>query len=693
MAVNTKPPGALSADVLDWLASLSGQALEARHEDEFLGGLAGRLRGCCGADVVVINVLDRSIQTRAVATADGVTSLSPDQMWEPYTEEDERLWLEAEGLFCPDVAECRLIKPRLREYLRQLDVRAAYVATGKRDGELCGQLIFGWERVPHLSEADVRLLQRISDFACLQFVLFNVRKGTELDPLTGLLNWYGLRRRWQEMGQRRGAVLFVDVESFRGIVQRRGRLAGEDLLRETARLLQAETGPAAIIGRFHDDSFVALLPDATSDDLTRIARAVTAGVERLGEKLPPPRPYVTVGVGWWPQQGSDLRELVSAAESQAYARKRARLWMTMSTKNDPSQGRLPPGFLAGWLATSVDGIVVTDADLKVVYVNPAYEQMTGYTREEWLGKTPGFASSGKTPARTYEEMWEQLNARGSWSGQLINRHRSGKEWMAYVTITRITDRSGRPVGFIGVSRNVTALKDDTGAPVPWWTAFEEAFTKETLAYALARAAQLHDVESGQHLERVRAFTRLLTTAAAARGMEEFRSYKFRAAVSLASILHDIGKLAVPQAVLQKPGKLTSQEFELVKTHTYVGRELLHSSFLRGSPATPPSLFLDVAMDIAMYHHERWDGTGYPTGLAGRDIPAAARVVAIADVYDALRSPRPYKQPWRHEDAVTYIGDQAGKQFDPELVELFLHLNSEFNEAYESLPDGQRSDIA
>lgn len=691
--METKPSCGDEASVLDLLTSLSNQVLQFGSEDDFLRALAGELRERCGTDAVVVQVMDRCMRLRVTATEDGVAVSGPDEEREPCSPDDQRMWLQSDGMFCPDVYSCRFVKPKLREHLLKLGVKAAYVANGVREGEVYGQIVFGWKDAPEPSRVQAKLLQRVADFACTQFALFNVRKGAELDPLTGLLSWYGVRRRWDELDARRGAVLFVDVDSFRAIVQQRGRLAGEDVLRETARILLEESDGATHVGRFSEDAFVALLPGATADDVGRLGRRVAARVDALGDKWPPPKPHVTVGAALWPQQGSDLEALVASAEQQAYARKRTRLMLTMSTKVDPTQGRMPRNFLEGWLATSGDGIVITDADLKVVYVNPAYERMTGYTLAEWLGKTPSFVSSGKTPLRVYEQMWDHLNARGTWSGQVVNRHRSGREWVSYLTITRIVDRGGRLVGFIGVARNVTALQEDPSAHAPSWKVFEDVFTKETLAYALARAAQLHDVESGQHLERVREFTRLLAAAAAARGIEKFQSYEFRSAVSLASILHDIGKLAVPQAVLHKPGRLTAQEFELVKSHTYVGRDLLHSSFLRGSPSTPQSLFLEVAMDIAMYHHERWDGTGYPTGRAGKDIPIAARIVAIADVYDALRSPRPYKKPWRHADAVAHIRDQAGKHFDPELVELFLELSDEFNEVFERMPDGKCWDTA
>src|SRR5690606_1313868 len=244
--------------------------------------------------------------------------------------------------------------------------------------------------------------------------------------------------------------------------------------------------------------------------------------------------------------GTDLKTLVSSAEQNTFARKRDRLKLTLSTETDPGQGRVPRGFLNGWLNTSADGVLMTDADLRVIYVNPAYERMTGYTMSEWLGKTPGFIAAGKTPLKVYEEMWASLNETGSWSGQVVNRHRSGKEWVSYLSITRILDRNGRLTGYVSIARNVRAGQ-------------QHETKKEALAYALAEAAQLHDGDSTEHLDRVRDFTQLLVLAAASRGVEEFQSYEFRSAVTLASILHDVGKLAIPQSLLQKPGPLTPQE--------------------------------------------------------------------------------------------------------------------------------------
>lgn len=681
--------------VLDVLAEISEHVIRARHEEDFLRALARALRDLVGADALIIRLLERHVQTRAVATADEVTVLPPDELWEPLTSEDERFWLErADGVFCEDVRTSERIKPSFREHALQLGLRSAYLIPTVRDGELCGQVVFGWKSVRRPSEEETRMLRRLADYACLQFTLFNVRKGTELDPMTGLLNWHGLQRRWELTGARtRGAALFVEIANFRAVVDRHGRLAGDDLLRDAARLLREVVGSKAVMGRVGSDAFVALVPDVSSAEVALTRRDMTWRFEQLASARPHPQPYVTVGVALWPQHGRKVKALVAAAEKNAYERKRSHAHLTMTTKGNPAQGRMPREFFQGWLATANDGVLMTDADLKVFYVNPAYERMTGYTLQEWLGKTPGFVAAGKTPMKVYEEMWQSLNDYGSWTGQVVNRHRSGKEWVSFLSITQIIDRSGRRTGYVAIARDVTELADDDTMTAPSWSVFEDAFTNEALSYALAEAAQLHGGDSGEHLERVREFTHLLVTAAADRGIEEFQSYEFRSSVTLASILHDIGKLAIPQGLLQKPGKLTVQEFELVKTHTVAGRRLLQSPFLRGSRHTPPSRYLEIAAAIAGSHHERWDGTGYPEGLAGNRIPMAARVVAIADVYDALRSRRPYKEGWTHADTVAYIEDQAGSQFDPELVDTFLHVSDQFEEVFARLPDGYRAGTA
>jgi putative two-component system response regulator len=135
-------------------------------------------------------------------------------------------------------------------------------------------------------------------------------------------------------------------------------------------------------------------------------------------------------------------------------------------------------------------------------------------------------------------------------------------------------------------------------------------------------------------------------------------------IEQASLLHDIGKIGIPDGILHKPGRLEEHERAIMQTHTLIGAELLEGS---------PARLLQTAEAIARTHHERWDGGGYPAGLAGEDIPWVGRVAALCDVYDALLTERPYKRAWRAEEALAHIEAEAGRHFDPALAAVFVSL--------------------
>jgi len=148
-------------------------------------------------------------------------------------------------------------------------------------------------------------------------------------------------------------------------------------------------------------------------------------------------------------------------------------------------------------------------------------------------------------------------------------------------------------------------------------------------------------------------------------------------------LHDIGKVGIPDRILLKPGKLTPEEFEIMKTHTTLGRDaILAAERLLPSPTS----FLALAREIAWTHHERWNGSGYPRGLAGASIPISGRLMAVADVYDALISKRVYKPAMSHEESVKVIREGAGTHFDPDLVEGFLEVSEELRRIADKFAD-------
>jgi putative two-component system response regulator len=150
-------------------------------------------------------------------------------------------------------------------------------------------------------------------------------------------------------------------------------------------------------------------------------------------------------------------------------------------------------------------------------------------------------------------------------------------------------------------------------------------------------------------------------------------------VGIASQLHDVGKIYINDAILRKPGKLTPEEFAIMKHHTDFGNSIID----RIESITPPNELTMHAKIFAGFHHERWDGKGYPLSLSGEDIPLQGRIMAIADVYDALVSLRPYKEPMPHEKAVSIIKEGSGTQFDPTLVKIFLEEADQFKEFYKA----------
>ena len=183
-------------------------------------------------------------------------------------------------------------------------------------------------------------------------------------------------------------------------------------------------------------------------------------------------------------------------------------------------------------------------------------------------------------------------------------------------------------------------------------------TRRKLIQDLGHAAEYKDNETGMHVIRMSYYARLLALASSCD--ETWSELLFNA-----SPMHDIGKIGIPDRILCKPGKLDPDEWAIMQTHTTIGAKIIGDS--EGSE------LLAMAVTVALTHHERWDGTGYPKGLAGEDIPLEGRIVAIADVFDALTSERPYKKAWSIDDAIAYLRRESGKHFDPRLVEHFTQI--------------------
>jgi putative two-component system response regulator len=222
---------------------------------------------------------------------------------------------------------------------------------------------------------------------------------------------------------------------------------------------------------------------------------------------------------------------------------------------------------------------------------------------------------------------------------------------------------------------------------------ETRLTEEATILAMTSLAETRDNETGHHILRTQRYVRAL--AVALQHHPRFATYLNDQIIDLlfrSAPLHDIGKVGIPDRILLKPGKLDVDEFDIMKTHTTLGHVAIERAKAR---IGRPIAFLDIAGEIALSHQEKWDGSGYPQGLAGEAIPVSARLMAVADVYDALISRRVYKEPFTHERSVAIIVQGRGKHFDPDIVDAFLSIQDachaiaeEFSDSDEDLAELQ-----
>lgn len=202
-------------------------------------------------------------------------------------------------------------------------------------------------------------------------------------------------------------------------------------------------------------------------------------------------------------------------------------------------------------------------------------------------------------------------------------------------------------------------------------------SQDLTIFALGSIAETRDNETGNHIYRTSAYVEVMARLLAARSASQHAvATTAWEMIWKSAPLHDIGKVGIPDHILMKPGKLTAEEFEVMKRHPTLGRDAIRSAEIR---VKSDGSFLRVASEIAFGHHERWDGKGYPQGVGGDEIPVSARLMALADVYDALISKRVYKPAMSHAAAVEIIREGRGSHFDPTVLDVFLELTDDFND--------------
>ncbi len=313
------------------------------------------------------------------------------------------------------------------------------------------------------------------------------------------------------------------------------------------------------------------------------------------------------------------------------------------------------------------GITISDCrlpDLPLVYANPAFLRMTGYILAEVVGRNCRFLHSGDAAQPGLVTLRAALRAGRDCAVLLQNYRKDGAPFWNELTMAPVRDAAGALTHYIGIQTEVTARVHAEEALHRANAELEQRVAARTAALVaaqyetldrLARAAEARDDDTGQHTARVAE-----TSARLARelGWPDADAEQ----LGRAAVLHDVGKIGIPNVVLLKPGPLTPAEFAMMRAHTTGGAAILAGS---------DHPLLQLAEAIALGHHERWDGTGYPRGLAGTAIPLAGRIVAVADVFDALTHTRPYKAAWPIADAAAEVARQSGRQFDPAVVAAFL----------------------
>jgi PAS domain S-box-containing protein len=333
-------------------------------------------------------------------------------------------------------------------------------------------------------------------------------------------------------------------------------------------------------------------------------------------------------------------------------------------------------------------VVITNEFAEIEFVNTKFTEMTGYSIEDVKGKNPKVLKSGMHDLQFYSNMWHVLTCGKSWRGEFYNKRKNGETYWESALIAPVQDSKMKTTHYIAIKIDVTEKKNqelmlqqqrmqlekDIKSKV------DEADSAQKAAIiALAKLTEARDYGTGKHVERVQHLCKVLATELMR--TDQYQHYidsAYLEDIFFASALHDIGKINIPDCILLKPSKLSEDEFDTMKNHVNIGAEIL-SEMVRQAPSRK----IIMSARIAKYHHERWDGTGYVKKLKGENIPLEARIMSLVDVYDALRSSRPYKIEYSHTKTMEIIIDEPGKQFDPDIVSAFLRINTQFEVIFDS----------
>ncbi|MGB5866378.1 MAG: PAS domain S-box protein [Arcobacteraceae bacterium] len=297
-------------------------------------------------------------------------------------------------------------------------------------------------------------------------------------------------------------------------------------------------------------------------------------------------------------------------------------------------------------------IIRISKDLKINFVNDNFCNLTGYTKDELITHPYYTLLDENTSILKVHRMFKKAEKFGVWKGELQGFTKQGKQIFFTTTIIPIKDKNSNLIEYMALRNDITKIKELHN---------ELEATQREIIYTMGEIGETRSQETGYHVKRVAEYSKHLALKAGL-SIEEAELLK------MASPMHDIGKVGIPDSILHKPARLDEDEFRIMKEHAKIGYELLKNSSRE---------LLRTSALVAHEHHERWDGTGYPRGLKGSQIHIFGRITAICDVFDALAHARPYKKAWELERILELFHEEKGKHFDPNLVEIFLNNLEDF----------------
>ena len=299
----------------------------------------------------------------------------------------------------------------------------------------------------------------------------------------------------------------------------------------------------------------------------------------------------------------------------------------------------------------------TDLNGKITHVSNAFCKISGYTKKELIGQPHNCVRHPDMKSSTFKNMWSTIQSNKIWKGEVKNLKKDGTFYWVEAEVEPLYDDNNVHIGYSAVRQNITDAKEI------------EEIQKEII-FAMGSIGESRSQETGNHVKRVAEYSKIL---ALSYGLNEEEAEMLKQA----SPMHDIGKVGIADSILMKPGRFTEQEREIMNTHAKIGFDMLNSS------SRP---LLKTAATVALEHHEKWDGTGYPNGLKGDEIHIYGRITALADVFDALGSDRCYKKAWDDKRIFELFQEESGKHFDPQLVKIFFDNKEEFLKIRKKLSD-------